>query len=59
MIKFEEGDSRICVKTWDTSTGEDRTPKVGRGIAIATNSRMEMGKYIHGLCNQIAKGKKG
>ena len=59
MAKYKEGDSRIRVKMWDMSIGEDRTPKVGRGIATATNSGMEMGKYSHGLCNWITKGKKG
>jgi hypothetical protein len=58
VAKYEEGDSRICVKMWDISTGEDITPKASRGIATATNSKMEMGKYSHGLCNQITKGEK-
>jgi len=39
-----EGDIKIYVKMWDMSTSEDRTSKVGGGIATATNSRMEMGK---------------
>ena len=59
VAKYEEGDSRICVKMWDISTGEDITPKASRGIATATNSKMEMGKYSHGLCNRITKGEKG
>ena len=59
MAKYEEGDSRIYVKMWDMSIGEDRTPKAGRGIATITNSGMEMGKYSHGLCNRITKGEKG
>jgi hypothetical protein len=59
VAKYEEGDSRICVKMWDMSTGEDRTPKAGGEIATTTNSGMEMGKYSHGLCNWIAEGEKG
>jgi hypothetical protein len=58
VAKYEEGDNRICVKMWDISMGEDITPKASRGIATATNSEMEMGKYSHGLCNQITKGEK-
>jgi len=54
VAKYEEGDSRICVKMWDMSTGED-----SHGLATTTNSGMEMGKYSHGLCNWIAKGEKG
>jgi hypothetical protein len=44
---------------WDMPIGEDRTSKAGRRITTTTNSRMEMGKYSHGLCNRIAKGEKG
>jgi hypothetical protein len=44
---IKEGDSRICVKIWDVSTCEDRTPKASGGIATATNSKMKMGKYSH------------
>jgi hypothetical protein len=58
VVKYE-GDIRICVKIWDMSTSENRTSKAGGGIATATNSEMEMGKYSHGLCNRIAKGEKG
>jgi hypothetical protein len=59
VAKYEEGDSKIRVKMWDMSTSEDRTPKAGRGITTTTNSGMEVGKYSHGLCNRISKGKKG
>jgi hypothetical protein len=59
VAKYEEGDSGICVKMWDMPIGEDKTSKAGRRITTTTNSRMEMGKYSHGLCNRIAKGEKG
>jgi len=32
--------------------------KAGRGVTIATNSRMEMGEHNHGLCNRITKEQK-
>jgi len=58
VAKYEEGDSGICVKMWNMSTGEDRTSKADRRITTTTDSRIEMEKYSHGLRNRIVKGEK-
>ena len=59
MAKYEEGNSRICVKLWDLSTSKYRTLETCRGIIVIINSRMEMGGYFYGFCDGITQEKEG
>jgi hypothetical protein len=53
VAKYEEGNSRICVKLWDLSTSKDRTLETFRGFTVIVDSIMEMGEYFYGFYDRI------
>jgi hypothetical protein len=53
VAKYEEGNSRICIKLWDLSASKDRTLEIYRGTTITIDFEMEMGEYFYGFCDGI------
>jgi hypothetical protein len=59
VAKYEEGNSRICVKLWDLSTSKDRTLETCWGFTVIVDSRMEMGGYFYDFVMGLPRGRKG
>lgn len=55
----EKGSCGICSDLWNLSASECWTSKTCRKIATPSDSRMEVGGYLDGLCIKVAERNEG